>query len=125
MQYVLLVYQGSTPVPAQPDAWAILSPEEQKAAYADYNAINKAPGVTPGLPLGLPQNALLLALFGFNLGVELGQLAIVAAFMPIAFGLRQSWLYRRVALQAGSLLIAAIAMLWLLERALGIAFALT
>jgi HupE / UreJ protein len=75
--------------------------------------------------LGLPQDALLLALFGFNLGVEVGQLAIVCAFMPIAFGLRQSWLYRRVALQAGSLLIAAIAMLWLLERALGIAFALT
>jgi len=75
--------------------------------------------------LGLPQDALLLALFGFNLGVELGQLAIVAAFMPLAFGLRQSWLYRRVALQAGSLVIAAIAMLWLVERALGITLVIT
>ena len=75
--------------------------------------------------LGLPQDALLLALFGFNLGVELGQLAIVAAFMPLAFALRQSWLYRRVALQAGSLVIAAIAMLWLVELALGIALVIT
>jgi hypothetical protein len=32
--------------------------------------------------LGLPQDALLLALLGFNLGVEAGQLAIVAAFLP-------------------------------------------
>jgi HupE / UreJ protein len=75
--------------------------------------------------LGLPQDALLLALFGFNLGVELGQLAIVAAFMPLAFALRQSWLYRRVALQAGSVVIAAIAMLWLVERALGVALVIT
>jgi HupE / UreJ protein len=40
--------------------------------------------------LGLPQDALLLALFGFNLGIEAGQLAIVLAIMPIAFWLRQS-----------------------------------
>ncbi|MDO8701727.1 MAG: HupE/UreJ family protein, partial [Undibacterium sp.] len=38
--------------------------------------------------LGLPQDALVLALVGFNLGVEAGQLAIVAAFLPIAFVLR-------------------------------------
>lgn len=30
--------------------------------------------------LGLPQNALILALVGFNLGVEVGQLAIVSVF---------------------------------------------
>jgi hypothetical protein len=68
--------------------------------------------------LGLPQGALALALLGFNLGVELGQLAIVAAFLPLAFWLRRSWFYRRVVLLAGSLWIAAIAIAWLVERAL-------
>ena len=75
--------------------------------------------------LGLPQDALLLALLGFNLGVEVGQLAIVAAIMPVAFWLRQSWLYERVALQLGSLVIGALASLWLVERAFGIALAVT
>ena len=66
--------------------------------------------------LGLPQEALLLALVGFNLGVEAGQLALVGVFLPLAFALRRSWLYQRLALQLGSWLIAAVASLWLLER---------
>ncbi|MGZ5780885.1 MAG: HupE/UreJ family protein, partial [Burkholderiaceae bacterium] len=40
--------------------------------------------------LGLPQDALILALVGFNLGVEGGQLTIVAVFLPLAFSLRHS-----------------------------------
>jgi HupE / UreJ protein len=67
--------------------------------------------------LGLPQDALALALVGFNVGVELGQLAIVVAFLPLAFVLRDSAFYRRAVLVAGSLLIAAIALAWFLERA--------
>jgi hypothetical protein len=66
--------------------------------------------------LGLPQGTLLLALVGFNLGVEIGQIAIVAAFLPIAFVLRRSWFYRRITLMAGSSAIAAVACVWLLER---------
>jgi hypothetical protein len=75
--------------------------------------------------LGLPPQALLRALFGFNLGVEAGQLALVLAIMPAAFWLRLSWLYERIALQAGSLAIGAIASLWLIERAFGLAWRLT
>ena len=67
--------------------------------------------------LGLPRDNLLAALVSFNLGVEVGQLAIVAALLPLAFALRQSWLYRRLTLSAGSLLIAAVAGVWLFERA--------
>jgi len=67
--------------------------------------------------LGLPQNALVLALLGFNVGVELGQLAIVAAFLPVAYLLRHSVFYRRVVLQGGSVLIALLAAVWLVERA--------
>ena len=67
--------------------------------------------------LGLPQGALALALLGFNLGVECGQLAIVAAFLPLAYAVRRSWFYRRVVLLGGSLVIAVVASVWFVERA--------
>jgi hypothetical protein len=57
MQYALLIYQGTTPLPSNPDAWATLSEDEQQAVYADYGALNNTPGVSPGLPLGLPEQA--------------------------------------------------------------------
>ncbi|MCP5423616.1 MAG: HupE/UreJ family protein [Gammaproteobacteria bacterium] len=66
--------------------------------------------------LGLPSRTLGLALAGFNLGVECGQLAVVALLLPLAFALRGSWFYRRGALQLGSLSVAAIASFWFLER---------
>ena len=68
--------------------------------------------------LGLPRNTLVLALVGFNLGVETGQLAIVSAFLPVAYLLRGTWFYRRVVLWGGSMLIVAIASIWLAERVL-------
>jgi hypothetical protein len=68
--------------------------------------------------LGLPQDTLVLALVGFNLGVEAGQLAVVAAFLPLAFWLRHSWFYRRFILLGGSVLIAILAAIWLTERVL-------
>ncbi len=67
--------------------------------------------------LGLPSSALLLALVGFNLGVELGQLMMVSAFLPLAFALRRTWTYRRIILDGGSAAIALIAAVWLVERA--------
>ena len=68
------------------------------------------------LDLGLPQTALLLSLVGFNVGVELGQLAIVAVFLPLAFAARRTVAYRRVVLLGGSTLITLIALVWLFER---------
>jgi hypothetical protein len=67
--------------------------------------------------LGLPRDALLLALVGFNLGVEVGQLAIVCAFLPTAYGLRRTLLYRRVIFLGGSALICLRASMWFIERA--------
>ncbi len=67
--------------------------------------------------LGLPKWALLSALLGFNVGVEIGQAAIVAIILPLAFTLRATWFYRTVVLRAGSWLIVAIAALWFAERA--------
>lgn len=46
MKYMLLIHQGSTPLPGS-DEWERLSEDEQRAVYADYQAINETPGVTP------------------------------------------------------------------------------
>jgi hypothetical protein len=67
--------------------------------------------------LGLDRGRLLPALLGFNLGVEVGQLALVALFVPLAFLLRRTAGYRRLGLQGGSLAIASLALVWLVERA--------
>ena len=66
--------------------------------------------------LGLPQEALALALVGFNAGVEVGQLCIVAVFLPVAFALRKTRFYRVGVLTGGSLLVAALASWWLAQR---------
>ena len=67
--------------------------------------------------LGLPPESLLIALIAFNLGVELGQLAIVSVFLPIAYALRASRLYQRGLFAGGSTAIALVATLWLMQRA--------
>jgi hypothetical protein len=67
--------------------------------------------------LGLPQGALALALVGFNTGVEVGQLSIVSVFLPLAYFMRKSALYRKVIFIGGSALIVLIASVWFVERA--------
>jgi hypothetical protein len=76
------------------------------------------------MDLGLPAGRLLLALFAFNIGVELGQLTIVAAFLPLAFVLRDRVLYRRLVMPVGSLSVASLASLWLIERAFNVTLSL-
>ena len=41
---------------------------------------------------------------------------IVLVFLPLAWAMRRSWFYRRAVLLGGSLLIAALAAVWLAER---------
>src|SRR5882762_4561416 len=57
MKYMLLIHQGDTPTPRDPDAWAGLSEDEQKAVYADYQAVNQTPGVSSGDELAPPETA--------------------------------------------------------------------
>jgi len=52
MKYIVLIYQGTAL-----ERQAALPEEEQKQVYADYQGINQTPGVTPGLPMGLPESA--------------------------------------------------------------------
>jgi len=57
MKYTLLIYQGSTPTPDDPEAWATLSPDAQQAVYSDYQALNETPGLQPGTPMAPPEMA--------------------------------------------------------------------
>jgi hypothetical protein len=68
------------------------------------------------LDLGLPASALLAALGGFNVGVELGQLAIVGVFLPVAWLLRLTRFYRWVVVAGGSAAIVVLGVFWTLER---------
>jgi hypothetical protein len=66
---------------------------------------------------GLPENAFVPALIGFNVGVELGQLAVIAAaylLVGYAFG-RKPWYRSRIAVPA-SAIIACIGAWWVVER---------
>jgi hypothetical protein len=67
--------------------------------------------------LGLPADALVLSLLGFNAGVEVGQMAIVAAFLPVAFLLRNTQFYLRGVFLVGSWLTMLVALVWFVERA--------
>ncbi|WP_129779615.1 HupE/UreJ family protein [Peristeroidobacter soli] len=68
--------------------------------------------------VGAEGEPILRTLLGFNLGVELGQLAIVAVFLPIAYLLRGTRFYRTGVVYGGSSAAAACAMFWLWQRAL-------
>jgi len=56
MKYMLLIHQGTTPLPGSAE-WDGLSAEEQGAVYADYGAINETPGVSPGVRMQPPDTA--------------------------------------------------------------------
>jgi hypothetical protein len=71
MKYVLLVFQGTTPLPGT-ERWKALSAAEQKQIYADYTELNGTPGMTPGLPLGLPGAARTVQVKGGKVTVKDG-----------------------------------------------------
>lgn len=56
MKYMMLIHQGTTPLPGT-DAWDSLGAEEKQAVFAGYKAINETPGVTPGHGLEFPETA--------------------------------------------------------------------
>ena len=66
--------------------------------------------------LGLPADQQLLSILAFNLGVELGQFAILVLLLPILILLRKTKFYIQGVMPIGSLLIALMAVLWIIER---------
>ncbi len=57
MKYMLLIQQGTTPTPDDPEAWNALSPDEQRQVWMDYQAVNETPSVVPGERMQAPDTA--------------------------------------------------------------------
>jgi hypothetical protein len=109
---------ASVAIAALNNLWPILNKHRSVLAFA-FGLVHGFgfAGVLTGLKL--PSETLGLALLGFNLGVEFGQLAIVALWLPLAYALRHRLIFSRVVLPLGSTAIIAVAMVWTLERSLG------
>jgi hypothetical protein len=66
-----------------------------------------------------------LSLFAFNLGVEIGQVVIVAAIFPVLFLLRRWTWYRKAILPAAAVFMILVSCVWVIERAFGLNFEMT
>ena len=114
-RWVEATIAGSVVLAALNNVWPVFRGRRWTVAFG-FGLIHGFGFASVLADLGLPQGALALALLGFNLGVEAGQLAIVAVFLPLAFALRRTVFYRRWVLWGGSLAIAVVAAVWLAER---------
>jgi HupE / UreJ protein len=65
--------------------------------------------------LGLDRSNRFLSLFGFNLGIEIGQAAIILMAFPALFLLRRTRVYLP-AMRTGSVVLSVIALAWAVER---------
>ena len=65
MKYMLLIHQGTTPLPGSP-AWDSLGDDQKNAVYAAYKSLNETTGVTPGLGLAPPETATTVRVQGGN-----------------------------------------------------------
>ena len=70
---------------------------------------------------GLVGNYLGLSIFGFNLGVEIGQLAIILLVFPILYLLRKTFLYPKIRV-FGSIILILFSLYWFIERAFNVDF---
>ncbi len=67
--------------------------------------------------MGLPSEGLVLALLSFNVGVELGQMAIVLVLYPLVYYANRG-AYGRLVVRGASAAIVAMGLVWFVERAL-------
>jgi hydrogenase/urease accessory protein HupE len=66
--------------------------------------------------IALPRADIPAALFAFNLGVELGQLAVLAALVPLVLAVRKTEVWTRVGLRACTMTIALAGLAWFVSR---------
>jgi hypothetical protein len=69
--------------------------------------------------LGIPADQQLMTVLAFNVGVEIGQMAIVIAVLPVLITVRNKFWYSRYSLIAISVVIALIAIQWVFQRVIG------
>ena len=110
---------ASVVVAALNNVWPVLERDRWTAAFA-LGLLHGFGFSATLMDLGLPRQNLVITLFGFNVGVELGQMCVVGAFVPLAYFARKTWAYRRAGLVGGSVVIAGIASVWLVERAFAV-----
>jgi ABC-type uncharacterized transport system permease subunit len=66
---------------------------------------------------GMPDNAFFTALVSFNVGVEIGQLTVVAvAFLTVGLWFGNKPYYRNLILIPGSLMITLVGLYWTWQR---------
>lgn len=114
-RWVESVIAASVVLAALNNLWPVISEARWKLTFV-FGLVHGFGFASALKDAGLAQGALVAPLVGFNLGVEIGQLCIVAAVLPIAWSLRGTRTYRG-AFAVGSLAIAAVAGLWLVQRA--------
>lgn len=69
--------------------------------------------------VGFPQDSVAWALAAFNVGVEIGQIVIVAAVYPLLLLLDRLTARRETVVYAGSAVIMGLGIFWLVERLMG------
>ena len=57
MKYMLLIHQGTTPTPRDPEAWARSPRPSRSRSTPTTRRINETPGVTPGGRCSAPETA--------------------------------------------------------------------
>ena len=67
--------------------------------------------------MGIPDSYLVHSLLGFNIGVELGQIAIVMVVFPVLYFMRGTLLYNRLLMPAAAVALIMISLYWFTERA--------
>lgn len=67
--------------------------------------------------LGVTSQNAFLSLFGFNLGVEIGQLMIIAVVFPLLYLLRRQQFYSGFVIKTGASMLGVMSLYWFIERA--------
>jgi hypothetical protein len=111
------VIAGSIIVAALNNIFPIVTETRARIAFA-FGLLHGFGFASVLADMGLPQGARLVSLVAFNLGIEAGQLAVVVTVMPLIYSLRSGVFYRRAFMPWGSAAIAAVALVWLVQRAI-------
>ena len=114
-RWVECIIAASVVLAALNNIWPVISEARWKLTFV-FGLVHGFGFASALKDAGLAKGALVGPLVGFNVGVEIGQLCIVAVVLPIAWSLRGTRTYRG-AFAAGSLAIAGVAGLWLVQRA--------
>lgn len=69
--------------------------------------------------IALPRSELPMALLGFNLGVEIGQLAVLALLLPVVALLRRRPGFDPHGVRVASVLVGAMGLVWFVQRVVG------